>query len=114
MDSKSKGEIVLYKTPEGDTHIDVKLEEETVWLTQDQICRLFNKVKSTISYHISSIYKEGELAKSSTVRKFRTVQMEGNRKIERELEYYNLDVIISIGNGLNPIVQKTTPDLQYN
>jgi prophage maintenance system killer protein len=97
MDSKSKGEIVLYKTSEGDTHIDVKLEEETVWLAQDQICRLFNKVKSTISYHISSIYKEGELAKSSTVRKFRTVRMEGNRKIERELEYYNLDVIISVG-----------------
>ncbi|MGB5846950.1 MAG: RhuM family protein [Ignavibacteriaceae bacterium] len=92
-----KGEIVLYKTPEGDTQIDVKLEEDTVWLNQDQICRLFTKVKSTISYHISSIYKEGELSKSSTVRKFRTVQIEGNRKIERELEHYNLDVIISVG-----------------
>jgi prophage maintenance system killer protein len=95
--NNSKGEIVLYKTPEGDTDIDVKLEEETVWLTQDQICRLFNKVKSTVSYHISSIYKESELIKSSTVRKFRTVQTEGNRRIERELEYYNLDVIISVG-----------------
>jgi prophage maintenance system killer protein len=93
----SKGEILLFKTPEGDTQIDVKLEEETVWLTQDQICSLFNKVKSTISYHISSVFKEGELSKSSTVRKFRTVQIEGNRKIEREIEHYNLDVIISVG-----------------
>jgi len=97
MLANPKGEIILYKTPEGDTQIDVKLEEETVWLSQDQICSLFNKVKSTISYHISTVFKEGELSKSSTVRKFRTVQMEGNRKIERELEYYNLDVIISVG-----------------
>jgi prophage maintenance system killer protein len=97
MHTKAKGEIILYKTPEGETEIDVKLEEDTVWLTQDQVCKLFNKVKSTISYHISSVFKEGELTKSSTVRKFRTVQIEGNRKIERELEYYNLDVIISVG-----------------
>ena len=81
MKSTSKGEILLYKTPEGDTQIDVKLEEETVWLTLDQICKLFGKVKSTVSYHISSIYKEGELTKSSTVRKFRTVRMEGRRQI---------------------------------
>ena len=82
MDKKSKGEIVLFKTPEGDTQIDVKLEEETVWLTQDQICSLFDKVKSTVSYHISSVFKEGELSKSATVRKFRTVQTEGNRRKE--------------------------------
>jgi len=97
MHTKAKGEIILYKTPEGETEIDVKLEEETVWLTQEQICSLFNKVKSTISYHISSVFKEGELSKSSTVRKFRTVQIEGNRQIEREIEHYNLDVIISVG-----------------
>lgn len=93
----SHGEIILYKTPKGDTQIDVKLKEDTVWLTQDQICRLFSKVKSTVSYHITSIYKESELIRSSTVRKFRTVQIEGSRKIERDLEYYNLDVIISVG-----------------
>ena len=91
------GRIVIYKASDGKTQLDVKLEEETVWLTQDQICRLFSKVKSTISYHISSIYKEGELERNSTVRKFRTVQTEGNREIERDLEYYNLDVIISVG-----------------
>ncbi len=97
MHTKAKGEIILYKTPEGETEIDVKLQEENVWLTQEQICSLFNKVKSTISYHISSVFKEGELSKSSTVRKFRTVQIEGNRQIEREIEHYSLDVIISVG-----------------
>ena len=83
MNNQHKGEIILYKSPEGDTQIDVKLEEDTVWLTQEQNCRLFNKVKSTVFYHIKSIFNEGELPKSSTVRKFRTVQIEGERKIER-------------------------------
>ena len=70
----SHGKIILYKTPKGDTQINVKLVEESVWLTQDQICRLFNKVKRTVSYHISSIYMERELSRSSTVRKFRTIE----------------------------------------
>lgn len=95
--NQPKGEIVIYKASDGSTQLDVKLEVETVWLTQEQICILFNKVKSTISYHISSIFKEGELDRGSTVRKFRTVQVEGNRQIQREIEYYNLDVIISVG-----------------
>ena len=90
-------EIIIYKASDGKTQLDVKLEEETVWLTQDQICRLFSKVKSTISYHICSVFKEGELERNSTVRKFRTFQFEGNREIKRDLEYYNLDVIISVG-----------------
>ena len=94
---QSKGEIVIYKSPEGKTELEVNLKDETVWLTLEQIARLFSKVKSTISYHISSIYKEKELQKKSTVRKFRTVQIEGYREIERNLEYYNLDVIISVG-----------------
>jgi len=94
---QSKGEIVIYKSPEGKTELEVNLKDETVWLTLEQIARLFSKVKSTISYHISSIYKEKELQKKSTVRKFRTVQIEGDREIERNLEYYNLDVIISVG-----------------
>ncbi|KAF0153139.1 MAG: filamentation induced by cAMP protein fic [Ignavibacteria bacterium] len=94
---KSKGEIILYKAPDGTLAIDVKLEEETVWLTFDQVCKLFSKAKSTISYHINGIFKEGELDRSSTVRNFRTVQTEGKRLINRELEYYNLDIIISVG-----------------
>lgn len=92
-----KGEIILYKSPDGDLAIDVVLEEETVWLTFEQICKLFTKAKSTISYHINSVFNEGELERVSTVRKFRTVQIEGKRFIARDLEHYNLDVIISVG-----------------
>lgn len=97
MKSKSKGEIILYKTPEGDTHIDVKLKEETVWLTLNQLASLFSKDKSVISRHIQNVFSEKELNRDSTVAKFATVQIEGNRRIEREIEYYNLDVIISVG-----------------
>jgi hypothetical protein len=90
-------EIIIYQNQEGNIKVDVRLEEETVWLTQTQLCELFQKSKATISEHIKNIFEEGELESSSTVRKFRTVQMEGTRSVERELEYYNLDVIISVG-----------------
>ena len=83
------GEILIYQNQEGNIKIDVRLEEETVWLTQSQICELFQKSKATISEHIKNVFEEGELNSSSTVRKFRTVQMEGTRSVERELEYYN-------------------------
>nr|WP_275067099.1 virulence RhuM family protein [Leptospira bandrabouensis] len=73
------------------------MEDETVWLTQAQICELFQKSKSTISEHIKNVFEEGELDRDATVRNFRTVQNEGNRQVERELEYFNLDVIISVG-----------------
>jgi len=97
MDPKSKGEIVLYKTPEGDTHIDVKLEEETVWLTPNQMAKLLNKARPTILEHIKNAYLEGELQKNSTCRKFRQVQKEGKRTVIRGIEHFNLDVIISVG-----------------
>jgi len=90
-------EIILYQNPDGNIKLDVRLEEETVWLTQAQMGQLFGKDKRTISEHINNIYSEEELEKSSTVRKFRTVQLEGNREVERELDHYNLDVIISVG-----------------
>lgn len=90
-------EILIYQTPDGQTKIQTRLENETVWLTQAQMAELFGKAKSTISEHIKNIFTEGELDENSTVRKFRTVQIEGNREVERELEYYNLDVIISVG-----------------
>jgi prophage maintenance system killer protein len=93
----SKGEVILYKTPDGKIELDVKLEDETVWLTQAQMAKLFNQTKQTVSMHIGNIYKEGELLRNSTVRKFLTVQTEGKRKIVRQIDYYNLDVIISIG-----------------
>ena len=91
------GEILIYQNQEGNIKIDVRLEEETVWLTQAQICDLFQKSKATISEHISNVFVEGELEAISTVRKFRTVQQEGSRQVERAIEFYNLDVIISVG-----------------
>lgn len=90
-------EILIYQNTEGNIKIDVRLEEETVWLTQAQLCELFQKSKATISEHIKNVFEEGELDARSTVRKFRTVQMEGNRNVEREIDYLNLDVIISVG-----------------
>ncbi|TGM52214.1 virulence RhuM family protein [Leptospira vanthielii] len=90
-------EFLIYQNQTGDIQIDVRLEDETVWLTQAQICELFQKSKSTISEHTKNVFEEGELEPEATVRKFRTVQNEGNRQVERELEHYNLDVIISVG-----------------
>ncbi len=90
-------QILIYQTADGQTQIDVKMQEETVWLTQDMIVKLFNSSKANISEHIKHIYEEGELDKISTVRKFRTVRQEGKRQVSRELEYYNLDLILSVG-----------------
>jgi len=89
--------ILIYQNPDGNIKIDVRLKDETVWLTQGQMGQLFGKDKRTVSEYISNIYSEAELEKNSTVRKFRTVQTEGGREVERELDHYNLDVIISIG-----------------
>lgn len=90
-------ELLIYQNKEGNIAIDVRLDEETVWLTQAQLCELFQKSKATISEHIKNVFQEGELEQNLTVRKFRTVQTEGSRNVEREIEYYNLDVIISVG-----------------
>jgi hypothetical protein len=90
-------DILIYQNPDGNIKIDVRLEEETVWLTQAQMGQLFGKDKRTVIEHIGNIFLEGELEKSSTVRKFRTVQAGGTRDVERELDHYNFDVIISVG-----------------
>lgn len=90
-------ELIIYQTEDGQTKIQTRLENETVWLTQAQMAELFGKAKSTISEHIKNVFAEGELNKMATVRNFRTVQIEGKREVERDLEYYNLDVIISVG-----------------
>ena len=89
--------LILYQTEDGQNCIEVRLINETVWLTQAQMSELFDKDKRTISEHIQNIFKEGELQIDSTVRKFRKVQKEGNRKVAREIDHYNLDVIISVG-----------------
>ncbi|MBS6602153.1 MAG: virulence protein RhuM/Fic/DOC family protein [Brachyspira sp.] len=94
---ENKGQLIIYQSEDGQTQVNVKMHDETVWLTQDAIVKLFNSSKANISEHISHIYDEGELDKNSTVRKFRTVRKEGNRNVSRDLEYYNLDLILSVG-----------------
>jgi len=91
------GEVLIYQTEDGLTKIDVNMQDETVWLSLEQMSDLFQRDKSTISRHIKNIFDEGELVRASTVAKFATVQNEGNRQVERAIEYYNLDVIISVG-----------------
>jgi hypothetical protein len=98
------GEIVIYKALDSaDFQIQVKVEDETVWLTQAQIVSLFLSSKANVSEHINNIYLSGELDRTATVRKFRTVQIEGNREVNRNIDYYNLDMIISIGYRVNSI-----------
>lgn len=103
MGDGDKGEILIYQTENGDTRIEVRLQEETLWLTQMQMAELFQKDKVTISEHISHIFQEAELTKEATVRKFRTVQKEGNREVSRDLALYNLDVVISVGYRVKSI-----------
>ena len=93
----NKGEIVIYQTSKKEIELRVRLEEETVWLAQKQMAILFEKGIPTINEHIKNIHKEKELDKNSTIRKFRIVQTEGGRQVERDIEFYNLDVIISVG-----------------
>lgn len=94
---QSNSEILLYSTEDDRIKIQVHLEDETVWLTQADMVELFQSSKSNISEHIANIFKEGELKELPTVRNFRTVRREGTRQVEREIEHYNLDVIISVG-----------------
>lgn len=89
--------IVMYTTEDGLTKIEVTFENDTVWLSLEQMAELFQRDKSTVSRHIKNIFSEGELKQEATVAKFATVQMEGNRQVTRDIEYYNLDVIISVG-----------------
>lgn len=95
-----QGEIILYQ-PDEAVRIEVRMEDETVWLTQAQIVDLFQSSKANISEHIKNIYEQAELDENSTVRDFRTVRLEGNRSVARNLTYYNLDVIISVGFRVN-------------
>ena len=90
-------EILIYQNESGNIKVDVRFEDGSIWLSQAQICEVFGKAKSTISEHIKSIFEEEELNPISTVRNYRTVQKEGNREVERDIEYYNLDMIIAIG-----------------
>lgn len=89
--------ILLYQTPDGNSQTEVKLQNNTVWLSLDQMEELFQRNKSTISRHIKNVLEDGELAEEATVANFATVQNEGTRTIERTITFYNLDMIISVG-----------------
>ena len=95
--SLEKAQIIVYQTADNSTMLEVRVEEETVWLTQAQMVELFNSTKQNISLHINKIFKEGELKSDATVKEYLTVQMEGKRKIRRRITVYSLDVIISVG-----------------
>ncbi len=90
-------EIIIYQNPDGNIKIDVRLEEETVWLSIEQMALLFGKGRSTIAEHVANVYEEGELEQNPTCRKYRQVRKEGTREVEREIDHYNIDVIISVG-----------------
>ena len=94
-------DIILYTTPQGEVRVEVLIQDETIWLTQQKMAELFKVSKSTVSEHLSNIFNSGELQKEVTVRKIRTVQKEGNREVNRNLDFYNLDAIISVGYRVN-------------
>ena len=96
-EQQNNGNIILYQTEDGKSRIEVTLCNDTVWLTADQMAELFQRNKSTISRHIKNVFEDGELNPDSTVAFFATIQNEGNRSVERNLAYYNLDMIISVG-----------------
>ena len=101
---QSQGEIVIYQAKDGLTKVECRFVDETVWLTQQQMAELFHTSRSNIVEHIGHIYEEGELDEVSTCRKFRQVRMEGNRQVTRELPFYNLDMIISLGYRVKSLI----------
>lgn len=94
-------EILIYQSEDGKTKVEVRMEGESVWLTLNQLAELFQSTKQNISLHIKNIYSEGELPEMATVKEYLTVQQEGNRSVKRALDYYNLDMIISVGYRVN-------------
>ncbi len=97
----SSGKIVLYQAQDGSVDLDVRIEKETIWLNLNQMAELFQRNKSVISRHLRNVYKEGELDRQATVAKNATVQIEGERTVTRQVEFYNLDAIISVGYRVN-------------
>jgi hypothetical protein len=98
---EGKGEIIIYQTEDGRSALDIRLEKETLWLSLNQISELFDRDKSVISRHLKNIFSESELDSQLTVAFFATVQKEGKRKVIRQVEHFNLDVIISVGYRVN-------------
>lgn len=98
------GEILIYQAAEGDTRLEVRLEDETVWLSQQQMAELFQTGIPNINEHIKNIFAEGELEERSTIRNFRIVRLEGKRQVAREIAFYNLDMIISLGYRVKSLI----------
>ena len=93
----ASGEILVYEAPDGSAQVDVRLDRETVWLNQEQMAELFGRERSVVTKHIRNVFKEGELDPNATSAKFAQVRSEGGRTVTRDVDHYNLDVIISVG-----------------
>lgn len=103
MEEKDKSNIIIYQSEDGQTHIEVRMDEDTVWLTQQQMSDLYQTSRTNVVEHIKHIYEDGELVEEATCRKIRQVRQEGTRMVEREMPHYNLDMIISLGYRINSI-----------
>ncbi len=97
----STAEFLIFTTQSNENSIEVRFEDETIWLSQKMMAELFEVGVNTINYHLKEIFKDGEIDENRTIRKFRIVQMEGNREVERNVDFYNLDAIISVGYRVN-------------
>jgi hypothetical protein len=104
QDDPDQGEMILYQTDDGLVKLDVRLQDETIWLTQSTMAELFQTTQQNISLHIQNIYEEGELAPDATHKDFLLVRQEGPREVQRELAHYNLDMIISVGYRVKSII----------
>lgn len=109
-DLTEKGELIVYQTDDGRVKLDVRLADETVWLTQNMMAELFQTTQQNISLHIRNVFDEAELSPDSTHKKFLSVQPEGTRQVRRDLDYYNLDMIISVGYRVKSLIAKTCID----
>lgn len=104
MEQDNNGNIIIYQSGDGKTHIEVRLENETLWLTQQQMADLYQTSRTNVVEHIKHIYEEGELDEGSTCRKFRQVRNEGKKQVEREMNFYSLDMIISLGYRVKSVI----------
>lgn len=104
MEQDNNGNIIIYQSDDGKTHIEVRLENETLWLTQQQMANLYQTSRTNVVEHIKHIYEEGELDEGSTCRKFRQVRNEGKKQVEREMNFYSLDMIISLGYRVKSVI----------
>jgi hypothetical protein len=104
----SNAQILIYQADSGETRLEVRLQDETVWLTQNLMAELYQTTKQNISLHIQNIYEEGELTPEATVKEYLTVRQEGSRSVQRRLDYYNLDMIIAVGYRVKSAVATRT------